>query len=198
MLVPFSAITLRSLLKIRKRDAGSGHPIIPHGGRVAARAVSCMPCAEDRLFKTPLSLTAMYRQCFERSIAGRSVSISVSRRLFELDIARVASFRRNLSATRERAIEEIKSVPYIPVSHPFIERLIGTVRREYLDRLFFWNSVDLTRKLEAFRNYYNEFRATARLAAPRLPSAPERPRRALLCSIPTHGGSILTAYFVAA
>ena len=44
------------------------------------------------------------------------------------------------------------------MSHPFIERLIGTVRREYLDRLFFWNSVDLTRKLEAFRDYYNEFR----------------------------------------
>jgi putative transposase len=44
------------------------------------------------------------------------------------------------------------------VSHPFIERLIGTVRREYLDRLFFWSSVDLTRKLDAFRDYYNEFR----------------------------------------
>jgi hypothetical protein len=29
-------------------------------------------------------------------------------------------------------IDEIKSVPYVPVSHPFIERLIGTIRREYL------------------------------------------------------------------
>ena len=33
-----------------------------------------------------------------------------------------------------------------------------TIRREYLDRQFFWNSVDLTRKLEAVRDYYNEFR----------------------------------------
>jgi hypothetical protein len=24
---------------------------------------------------------------------------------------------------------EIKSVPYVPLSHPFVERLIGTVRR---------------------------------------------------------------------
>jgi transposase InsO family protein len=55
-------------------------------------------------------------------------------------------------------IDEIKSVPYVPTSHPFIERLIGTVRREYLDRVLFWNSVDLTRKLNAFRDYYNEFR----------------------------------------
>ena len=55
-------------------------------------------------------------------------------------------------------IDDIKSLPCVPVSHPFIERLIGTVRREYLDRLFFWNSVDLTRKLAALRDYYNEFR----------------------------------------
>lgn len=43
-------------------------------------------------------------------------------------------------------------------SRPFVERLIGTVRREYLDRVFFWNSVDLTRKLLAFQNYYNAYR----------------------------------------
>jgi hypothetical protein len=39
-------------------------------------------------------------------------------------------------------IEELKSVPFAPRSHPFIERLIGTLRREYLDRTFFWNGVD--------------------------------------------------------
>jgi hypothetical protein len=26
-------------------------------------------------------------------------------------------------------IQEIKSIPYTPTSHPFIERLIGTIRR---------------------------------------------------------------------
>jgi hypothetical protein len=31
-------------------------------------------------------------------------------------------------------IEEIKSVPYVPMSHPFVERLIGSVRREWLSR----------------------------------------------------------------
>ena len=31
---------------------------------------------------------------------------------------------------------EIKTIPYVPLSHPFVERLIGTVRREYLDRTF--------------------------------------------------------------
>ena len=36
-----------------------------------------------------------------------------------------------------------------------MERLIGTVRREFLDHLLFWNSVDLKRKLSAFEGYYN-------------------------------------------
>jgi transposase InsO family protein len=49
-------------------------------------------------------------------------------------------------------------VPYAPVSHPFIERLIRTVRREYLDHMFFWNAIDLTRKLDAFADYYNTHR----------------------------------------
>ena len=55
-------------------------------------------------------------------------------------------------------VEEIKSIPYVPVSHPFVERLIGTIRREFLDHVLIWNAVDLGRKLEAFRNYYNENR----------------------------------------
>jgi hypothetical protein len=30
-------------------------------------------------------------------------------------------------------IDEIKTVPNVPVSHPFVERVIGTMRREFLD-----------------------------------------------------------------
>ncbi len=52
-------------------------------------------------------------------------------------------------------MEEIKSVPYVPLSHPFVERLIGTVRREFLDQTLFWNSVDLESKLSVFCAYYN-------------------------------------------
>src|ERR1700737_2664321 len=41
-------------------------------------------------------------------------------------------FHRWLANLRVLEVEEIKSVPYAPVSHPFVERLIGTIRREYL------------------------------------------------------------------
>jgi len=55
-------------------------------------------------------------------------------------------------------IDEIKSIPYTPTSHPFIERLIGTIRREYLDQTLFWNNIDLERKLANFQVYYNHHR----------------------------------------
>jgi putative transposase len=67
-------------------------------------------------------------------------------------------FHRWLANLRVLEIEEIKSVPYAPVSHPFVERLIGTIRREYADRTFFWNAVDLARKLNEFRDHYNAHR----------------------------------------
>jgi hypothetical protein len=47
-------------------------------------------------------------------------------------------------------VEEIKTVPYAPLSHPFVERLIGTIRRECLDRLLFWTAADLELKLLDF------------------------------------------------
>lgn len=55
-------------------------------------------------------------------------------------------------------INEIKTVSEIPTSHPFIERLIGTTRREYLDEILFWNTHDLQRKLNQFSEYYNSAR----------------------------------------
>jgi putative transposase len=67
-------------------------------------------------------------------------------------------FHRWLANLRVLEIEEIKSIPYAPVSHRFVERLIGTIRREYLDHVFFWNVLDLTRKLDEFRDYYNVHR----------------------------------------
>ena len=73
-------------------------------------------------------------------------------------------FHRWLANLRVLEIEEIKSIPYTPLSHPFVERLIGTIRREYLDRMFFWNAVDLTRKLGEFRDYYNAHRVHRALA----------------------------------
>ena len=60
-------------------------------------------------------------------------------------------------------IDDIKTVPHVPLSHPFVERLIGTVRREFLDHVLFWNARDLERKLAEFQVYYNAARSHASL-----------------------------------
>jgi len=43
---------------------------------------------------------------------------------------RFGQWQRNL---RILAVQEIKTIPYAPLSHPSVERLIGTIRREFLD-----------------------------------------------------------------
>jgi len=60
-------------------------------------------------------------------------------------------------------VREIKTVPYVPLSHPFVERLIGTIRRECLDRTLFWTAADLETKLLDFQRYFNGHRAHAGL-----------------------------------
>jgi putative transposase len=67
-------------------------------------------------------------------------------------------FHRWQANLRVLGIEAIQTVPGVPVSHPFIERLIRTLRQECLDQLFYWNAADLEHKLLAFGRYYNSLR----------------------------------------
>ena len=101
---------------------------------------------------------------FNQAIAGQTVPKHLSSDNDPL--FRYHRWRANL---RVLEIEEIKTVPFVPCSHPFIERLIGTLRREYLDHVIFWNRADLQRKLGQFASYYNEARAHSALAG-RTPS----------------------------
>ena len=60
-------------------------------------------------------------------------------------------------------VTEIKTFLTLPLSHPYVERLIGTIRREYLDRTLFWTTADLENKLLDFRTYFNDHRSHAAL-----------------------------------
>jgi putative transposase len=42
------------------------------------------------------------------------------------------AFHRCKANLRILDVSEIKTVPHVPLSHPFVERVIGTVRREPL------------------------------------------------------------------
>ena len=90
---------------------------------------------------------------FNEAVSGMGVPRSLSS-----DNDPLFQYHRWQANLRILRIEEVKAVPYVPLSHPFVERLIGTTRREFLDHTLFWNARDLERKLGEFKEYYNEDR----------------------------------------
>ena len=66
---------------------------------------------------------------FAEAIAGMGFPQYLSRDNDPL--FRFSQWKANL---RVLEIEEIKTIPHVPVSHPFVERLIGSIRRELLTR----------------------------------------------------------------
>ena len=95
---------------------------------------------------------AVFRM-FNKIIAGKNIPKYIS-----TDHDPLFRFHRWQTNLRIIDVIEIKSVPYTPTSHPFIERLIGTTRREYLDHTLFFNTNDLQNKLNGFQYYYNDKR----------------------------------------
>jgi putative transposase len=87
-------------------------------------------------------------------------------------------FRQWQANLRILDVNAIKTVPYAPLSHPFVERLIETIRRECLDQTLFWTAADLEMKLLDFQNYFNGHRAHAELGGltPELRTGEDRAR----------------------
>jgi len=116
---------------------------------------------------------------FNKAIARTDVPIYLSS-----DNDPLFTYHRRLANLRILEIDELKTVPYTPIFHPFVERLIGSLRRELLDQVFFWNTVDLERKLRSFQLYFNHSEHTRRWTETRLRKRAEvwsriRPRCAL-------------------
>ena len=98
-------------------------------------------------------------QMFNRAIARQTLPRHLSS-----DHDPLFRFHRWQANLRVLEVDEIKTVPETPRSHAFVERLIGTIRREFLDRTLFWSQGDLERKLEGYQKYYNECRCRSGLA----------------------------------
>jgi len=78
-------------------------------------------------------------------------------------------------------IEEVVSAPRSPWQNPFVERLIGTIRRECLDHVIVWNERSLRRTLRVYLDLYHRWRTHLALDK----DAPE-PR---ITQSPKHGGA---------
>jgi len=74
-------------------------------------------------------------------------------------------------------------------ANPYVERLVGSIRRECLDHIIVWNQRSLRRILQSYFAYYEHSRTHLGLAkdAPE-PRAVETPEQGCLVSIPQVGG----------
>ena len=99
-----------------------------------------------------------YCRMFNAIVSGKSLPKYLSS-----DNDPLFLFHRWKANLRVIDVEEIKTVPGVPTSHPFGERIIRSVRREYLDHLLFFNERDLQEKLNHFQDNYNERRVHSSL-----------------------------------
>jgi putative transposase len=72
-----------------------------------------------------------------------------------------AEFRKDLKAM---GIKEVLSAPRSPWQRAYVERIIGTIRRECLDHVIVLNEASLYRHVKSFLAYYHESRTHLSLA----------------------------------
>jgi putative transposase len=87
---------------------------------------------------------------FNQAIAGQGQCLRLS-----CDHDPLFLFHRWQANLRVLGIEPVPILPGVPLSHPFVERLIRTIRQESLDKLLYWNAADLKQKLRLFQHCYN-------------------------------------------
>jgi hypothetical protein len=86
-------------------------------------------------------------------------------------------------------MEEVITAALSPWQNPYVERLIGSVRRECLDHVIVWNERSLRRTLRSYFAYYQRSRTHLALAkdAPESRTL-EKPECGRIVAIPQLGG----------
>ncbi len=90
---------------------------------------------------------------------------------------------------KHMGIEEVVTAPRSPWQSPYVERIIGSIRRECLDHVIVLNERHLRRILLSYSAYYHESRAHLSLDrnSP-IPREIEPPERSKVIAIPQVGG----------
>lgn len=95
-------------------------------------------------------------------------------------------FRKEVTAM---GIQEVLSTPRSPWQRAYVERVIGTMRRECLDHVIVLNEASLRRHLKLFMAYYHESRTHLSLAKDAPESRPvQGPNVGGIVAIPQLGG----------
>ena len=84
-------------------------------------------------------------------------------------------------------IKQVLSAPRSPWQRAYVERVIGTIRRECLDHLIVFNDGGLDRQLRTFVEYYHRNRVHLALEKDTPESRPVQPESGRIVSIPVLG-----------
>jgi putative transposase len=86
-------------------------------------------------------------------------------------------------------ITEVVTAPRSPWQNPYVERVIGSIRRECLDHIVIFNERHLRRVLNSYRDYYHRSRTHLSLQKDCPDPRPIMPRRmGEVIAIPQVGG----------
>jgi hypothetical protein len=91
--------------------------------------------------------------------------------------------------TKGMGMEEVITAPRSPWQNPYVERLIGSIRRECLDHVIVWNRRSLCRILQSYFVYYQHSRTHLALVKDAPESrVVEKPECGRIVVIPQVGG----------
>ena len=95
-------------------------------------------------------------------------------------------FRRRVKSL---GVDEVRIAPRSPWQNPYVERLIGSIRREFLDHVIVLNERHLKRLMRAYFSYYHASRKHLGLnkQSPQ-PRPIESPERGKVVAFPHIGG----------
>src|SRR5580704_11664503 len=94
-----------------------------------------------------------------------------------------------VAMTKGLGMEEVISAPRSPWQNPYVERLIGSIRRECLDHIIVWNERSSRRTLKDYFAYYQRSRTHLALAKDAPESrVVEKPESGCIVAIPQLGG----------
>ena len=90
---------------------------------------------------------------------------------------------------QQMGVQEVLTAPRSPWQNPFVERVIGSLRRECLDHVIVWNERSLRRHLQRYLVYYYQWRTHLSLDkdAP-ISRVPQPPACGAIVPVPHVGG----------
>jgi hypothetical protein len=133
----------------------------PNSGSVADRSCAKLRFAILRRFENVIPVLVEFLVGCSSGPAGSGFSLSVLQEFDDGALCSDVAFHgacHQDASTSDDGIRDRPISPRSPWQNPYVERLIGTVRRECLDHVLIFGERHLRRILALYSSYYNQTR----------------------------------------